>query len=63
MDVTKVTDELISLFEAARGVVALTGAGAQVIDNAERTGISEYADFAVLGRAGEILPQFIKERR
>src|ERR1044072_6583048 len=51
------------VYPAASLPVAAKQAGDRVIEvNPERTDISFFADFTVLGKAGEILPQFIKER-
>ena len=51
------------VYPAAGLPIIAKQSGARVIEvNPEKTDISFYADFTVLGRAGEILPQFIKER-
>jgi NAD-dependent deacetylase len=51
------------VYPAAGLPITAKQAGARVIEiNPERTDISFFADVTVLGKAGEILPQFIKER-
>jgi NAD-dependent deacetylase len=51
------------VYPAAGLPIIARQAGAKVIEvNPERTDISIYADVTLLGRAGDILPQFIKER-
>jgi len=51
------------VYPAAGLPVAAKQAGARIIEvNPERTDISFFADITVLGKAGEILPQFLKER-
>ncbi|HXG65574.1 MAG TPA: NAD-dependent deacylase [Blastocatellia bacterium] len=51
------------VYPAASLPVVAKQAGARVIEiNPERTDISVFADVTVLGKAGEILPQFIRER-
>ncbi|HJQ23989.1 MAG TPA: NAD-dependent deacylase [Blastocatellia bacterium] len=51
------------VYPAAGLPVAAKQAGARVIEvNPEMTDISFLADYTLLGKAGEILPQFLKER-
>ena len=51
------------VYPAAGLPVAAKQAGARVIEvNPEMTDISCLADYTLLGKAGEILPQFLKER-
>jgi NAD-dependent deacetylase len=51
------------VYPAAGLPVAAKQAGARVIEvNPELTDISFLADYTLLGKAGEILPQFLKER-
>ncbi|HYL99874.1 MAG TPA: NAD-dependent deacylase [Blastocatellia bacterium] len=51
------------VYPAASLPIAAKQAGAKVIEvNPELTDISVYADITLLGKAGEILPQFLKER-
>ena len=51
------------VYPAAGLPILAKQSGARVIEvNPERTDISFYVDVTVLGRAGDILPQFIKER-
>jgi NAD-dependent deacetylase len=51
------------VYPAAGLPVSAKQAGARVIEvNPEMTDISFLADYTVLGRAGEVLPQFLKER-
>lgn len=51
------------VYPAAGLPILAKQAGARVIEvNPERTDISFYVDVTVLGKAGDILPQFIKER-
>ena len=51
------------VYPAAGLPVAAKQAGARVIEvNPEMTDISFLADYTVLGRAGEVLPHFLKER-
>ncbi|HWP42579.1 MAG TPA: Sir2 family NAD-dependent protein deacetylase, partial [Blastocatellia bacterium] len=51
------------VYPAAGLPIIARQAGAKVIEvNPERTDISMYADVTLLGKAGEILPQFIRER-
>ena len=72
---TCVTDELLSIFDSATRVAALTGVGVSSLPiaakqpgprlievNPEQTNISLMCDVTLLGNAREILPQFIKER-
>jgi NAD-dependent deacetylase len=51
------------VYPAASLPITAKQAGARVIEiNPELTDISLFVDFTVLGRAGEILPQFVKRR-
>jgi NAD-dependent deacetylase len=51
------------VYPAASLPIAAKQAGARIIEvNPERTDISFFADVTLLGKAGDILPQFIKER-
>jgi NAD-dependent deacetylase len=51
------------VYPAAGLPIMAKQAGARLIEvNPEQTDISFYADVTVLGKAGEILPQFIRER-
>jgi NAD-dependent deacetylase len=51
------------VYPAASLPIAAKQSGAKVIEiNPERNDISFLADVTVLGKAGEILPQFIRER-
>lgn len=51
------------VFPAAGLPITAKRRGARVIEvNPEMTDISFVADFTVLGKAGEVLPQFLKER-
>lgn len=51
------------VYPAAGLPVAAKQAGARVVEvNPEMTDISLLADYTLLGKAGEILPQFLKER-
>ena len=51
------------VYPAAGLPILAKQAGARVIEvNPEQTDISFYVDVTVLGKAGDILPQFIKER-
>jgi len=51
------------VYPAAGLPVAAKQAGARIIEvNPEMTDISFLADYTLLGKAGEILPQFLKER-
>src|SRR5262249_5286562 len=51
------------VYPAAGLPVAAKQRGAKVIEvNPEMTDISFLADYTVLGRAGEVLPEFLKER-
>jgi NAD-dependent deacetylase len=51
------------VYPAASLPIAAKQIGAKVIEiNAEKTEISFLADVTVLGKSGEILPQFLKER-
>lgn len=51
------------VYPAAGLPIRAKQSGARVIEvNPEMTDISFYADFTLLGKAGDILPQFIRER-
>jgi NAD-dependent deacetylase len=51
------------VYPAASLPIAAKQRGARLIEiNPERTDISVYADVTVLGKAGEVLPQFLVER-
>jgi len=72
---TCVTDELLSIFDSATRVAVLTGVGVSSLPiaakqpgvrlvevNPEQTDISLMCEVTLLGKAAEILPQFLKER-
>jgi NAD-dependent deacetylase len=51
------------VYPAAGLPILAKQAGARIIEvNPEQTDISIYVDVTILGKAGDILPQFIKER-